>query len=253
MNFDRERHHEATDGSEEEHVRGDRDVGDVEELRQARALGEDRHRLFVADDRDRHDRYAGAHRDLDEATAAEATELVALARELPGALRALGEHEHELLLVVQQAVRVVGVRRNATGARPQRADDRQRAEQVVGEPVDGPAELGLDAVHDHRRVRRDRTAVVGDEERAALPGQVLEALPLDAEPVAVDRVVQAPGEAAHLLAATPAVDVAGPHAVIVVGRGLRTGDRHQLAAGGRCGGVHHVGDLEVLGGVHSDQ
>ena len=131
-----------------------------------------------------------AHRDLDEAAAAEAAQLVAVAVVLAGALRAFGEHEHELLFVVQQPVRVVGVRGDAAAARPQRADDGQRAEQVLGEAVDRAAELCLDAVHDRRRVGRDRAGVVRDEQRAALVGEVLEALPLDAEPVLVDRVVE---------------------------------------------------------------
>ena len=63
------------------------------------------------------DRHAGAHRDLDEAAAPEAAQLVALARTcLPVALRALGEHERELLFVVQQPVRVVGMRGDAAAA-----------------------------------------------------------------------------------------------------------------------------------------
>ena len=131
------------------------------------ALPEDRHRLLVADDRHRHDRHAGAHRDLDEPAAAEAAELVPVAHELAGRLRALGEHEHELLVVVQEPVRVVGVRGDAAGARPQRAEHRERAEEVLGEPVHRAQQLGLDAVHDDRRVGRDRAAVVGDQERAA--------------------------------------------------------------------------------------
>ena len=51
----------------------------------------------------------GPHGDLDEAAAAEAAQLVALGVGLARPLRALGEHEHELLLLAQQAVGVVGV------------------------------------------------------------------------------------------------------------------------------------------------
>ena len=54
-----------------------------------------------------------AHGDLDEAAAPEASELVAVADELAGGLGALGEHEHELLVVVEQPVGVVGVRGHA--------------------------------------------------------------------------------------------------------------------------------------------
>ena len=166
----------------------------LEHLREPVALEDDRHRLLGAHDRDRDDRHAGAHRDLDEAAAPEAAQLVALAVLLAGPLGALGEHEHELFFVVQQPVRVVGVRGDAAAARPQRADDRHRPEQVLGQAVDGAAELRLDAVHDRRRVGRDRARVVGDEQRAAGFGQELEALPLDAEPVLVDRVVQPAGQ-----------------------------------------------------------
>ena len=179
------------------------------------ALEQDRHRLLGADDRDRDDRHAGAHRDLDEAAAPEAVQLVALAEVLAGALGAFGEHERELLVVVQQPVRVVGVRGDAAGAGPQRAEDRQRAEQVLGEAVDRAAELGLDAVHDHRRVRRDRGRVVRDQQRAALAGDVLEAFPLGPEPVLVDRVVDRARERAQVLAAAPRVDVAAPDALVL--------------------------------------
>ena len=141
---------------------------------------------------------------------------------LPVRLGALGEHERELLVVVQEPVRVVGVRGHAAGARPQRADDRERPEQVLGEPVDRAPELGLDAVHDHGRVRRDRAAVVGDQQRAAVAGDVLEALPLGPEPVPVDRVVEPRGRCARsVLAAAPGVDVA--RAIAVVRRGQRSG------------------------------
>ena len=42
-----------------------------------------------------------------------------------------------------------------------------RAEEVLGEAVHRPAEILLDAVHDRRRVGRDRARVVRDEQRAA--------------------------------------------------------------------------------------
>ena len=84
---------------------------------------------------------------------------------------------------------------------------RELAEEVLGEAVDGAQQLGLDAVHDDRRVGRDRAGVVGDQQRTAFEGDVLEPLPLGAEPVAVDRVVQRAGEGAHGLAPAPGVDV----------------------------------------------
>ncbi len=142
-------------------VGGDGEVGEAEQLGEPGALPEDRHRLLVADDRHRHDRHTGAHRDLHESAPAEAPELVAVAHELAGGLGALGEHEHELPVVVQEAVRVVGVRGDAAGARPQRAEDGQLAEEVLGQAVDRAQQLGLDAVHDDRGVGRDGPAVVG--------------------------------------------------------------------------------------------
>ena len=102
---------------------------------------------------------------------------------LAGGLGALGEHEHELLFVVQQPVRVVGVRGDATAARPERADDRQRAEEVLGEPVHrAPSSVSMpcmiDGASDGMAPR-----VVGDEQRAAVVRDVLEPFPLGAEPV----------------------------------------------------------------------
>ena len=126
--------------------------------------------------------HAGPHRDLHEAAAAEAAQLVALAVGLAGALGALGEHEGQLVLLAQEAVGVVGVGEHAADPRPQRADDRHLLEDLVGQAVHGAAELGLDAVHDRRGVGRDGAGVVGHEQRAAVGGDVLEALPLDAVP-----------------------------------------------------------------------
>ena len=164
----------------------------------AAALEHDRHRLLGADDRDRDDRHAGAHRDLDEAAAAEAAELVALGEALAGALRALGEHEHELAFVVQQAVRVVGVRGDAAAARPQRADDRQRAEQVLGEAVDRAAELAVSMPCMIAGASGGiAPAWLATSSAPPCRGQVVEVLPLDAEPVLVDRVVEPPGELAR--------------------------------------------------------
>ena len=80
-------------------------------------VGEDRRGLLGADDADRDDRRAGAHRRLDEPAAAEAAQLVAVLVELLGALAALGEDEHELLLVVEQAVHVGRVRGHAADLR----------------------------------------------------------------------------------------------------------------------------------------
>src|SRR3546814_11877100 len=44
-----------------------------------------------------------------------------------------------------------------------------------GQAIDGPLQLGLDAVHDDRRIAGDRRCVVGDEEGAAVGGDLLQA------------------------------------------------------------------------------
>ena len=196
----------------------------------SRALPDDRHGLLVADDRQRHDGYARPHGDLDEAAAPEASELVPVADELPGGLGALGEHQHELLVVVEQPVGVVGVRGHAAGARPEGADDGQGAEEVLGQSVHRAQELGLDAVHHHRRVRGDGAAVVGHQERAAVERHVLESFPFGPQPVAVHRVVERGGRGAHPFAATPGVD-----AQEVVEQEVVVARRHTGSADGPLG------------------
>src|SRR4051812_8386380 len=90
--------------------RRDREVGETREFRERAQMGEDRRRLLRADDAHGHDRRLRAHGRLDEAAAAEPPQPVAVLVELLGALAALGEDEHELLLVSQEAVDVRGVR-----------------------------------------------------------------------------------------------------------------------------------------------
>ena len=106
--------------------RRDREVEQPGEPLQRLDLGEDRRGLLGADDRDGDDRRAGAHRGLDEAAAAEAAQPVAVLVELLGALAALGEDEHELLLVGEQAVDVGRVRGHAA--------DLRRASRARGSP-----------------------------------------------------------------------------------------------------------------------
>src|SRR5437016_5201469 len=95
---------------------------------------------------------------------------------------------------------------HAAGAGPERAEHGNGAEDVVAQAVDGTPQLLLDPVHDDWRVRRDRAAVIADQQRAPFPRHVLEAFPLDPEPAAVDGFVGAPDEIADALAATPGVD-----------------------------------------------
>ena len=97
--------------------------------------------LLAADDGDRHHRNAGPHGDLDEAAPAESAQPVALGKQLARAFGALGEDQHQLLLVAQQPVGVVGMGGHAAGPGPQRCRRRDGPEQVVGQAVHGPAEL----------------------------------------------------------------------------------------------------------------
>ena len=100
-------------------------------------LGEDRRGLLGPDHRDGDDRRAGAHRRLDEAAAAEAAQAVAVLVELLGALAALGEDEHELALVVEQAVHVGRVRRHGADLGQQHAEARIALEEVLDGEVSG--------------------------------------------------------------------------------------------------------------------
>ena len=174
-------------------------------------VGEDRHRLLRPDDRDGHDRHPRAHRRLDEAAAAEAAQLVAVLVELLGALAALGEDEHELLLVVQQAVHVGRVGGHAADLGHEHAEAGIALEEVLDGQVQRPRAgvLLLDRLEDHRRVGRERAGVVGDQQRAAGGRDVLDPLDLAAEPVVVEPVVdRAVHQALDPLRAAPVGDLA---------------------------------------------
>ena len=191
--------------------RRDREVQEPGQLLQRAELGEHRHRLLRPDHRDRHDRDLRAHRRLDEAAAPEAPQPVAVLVELLGPLAALGEHEHELALVVEQALDVGRVGRDAADLRHQHREQRVALEEVLDGQVHGPRArvLLLDRLEDHRRVGRERARVVGDEQRAAVGRDVLDPLDLAAEPVVVeelvDRLVEQPLDA---LRAAPVGDLA---------------------------------------------
>ena len=171
--------------------RRDRDVEQPGQALDQPELGEGRHRLLGADDGDRDDRGAGPHRGLDEPAAAEAAQAVAVAVELLGPLAALREHEHELLLVEEQAVDVGRVGRDRADLREEHREARVAAEEVLDGQVQRPRAgvLLLDRLGDHRRVGRQRARVVGDEQGAAGGGHVLDALDLDPEPEAVEELV----------------------------------------------------------------
>ena len=202
-----------------------------EQLGQAAGRGDDRHGLLGADHGDRHDGHPGPHGDLHEAAPAESAQLIALGVRLARALRALGKDQGQLLVVVEDAVGVVGVGDDAAAPGPQRSDHRKGPEEVVGQPVHRTAELLLDAVHDRRCVGRDGAGVVGDEERAAGGGDLVQTFPLGAEPAAVHHLVDLAHAGSHTLRATPFVDVAGatPRRLRLGWRG-RGSERQQLGA-----------------------
>ena len=176
-------------------------------LARPRDAEEDGHRLLGADHGDGYHRDARPHGDLDEAAATEAPEAVAVGVGLGRALGPLGEDEDELSLVAQDPAGVVGMSGDTADPGPHGADPRRLAEEVVGQAVDGPAELLFDAVHDHGGVGGDGAGVVGHQQGPTGLRDLLEALPLDPEPVLVERGVELAGQAPHVLGAAPLVDV----------------------------------------------
>ncbi len=141
---------------------------------------------------------------------------------------------------------VVGVGGDATAPGPQRAGQREAPEEVVRQAVHRPAQLLLDAVHDHRGVGRDGPGMVGHQQGAPGGGDALQAVPLGPEPVGVDGVEGGADELAHALAAAPPVDVGQPGGIEVADAGVRrTGDGDQLPAG-PAGGVD-IGQIDDRG------
>ena len=105
-------------------------------------LREDRHRLLGADDADGTICASRPHRRLDEAAAAEAPQPVAVLVELLGALAALREDEHELLLVVEQPVDVRRMGGDAADLRDQHREPGIALEEVLDREVQRAAGAG---------------------------------------------------------------------------------------------------------------
>src|SRR3954454_4377312 len=199
------------EGSAVRERRRQRHVEQAGDALQELEVGEDRRGLLGADDGDRHDRRPRAHRGLHEAAAPEAPQPVAVLVELLGALAALGEDEHQLALVVEQAVHVGRVGGHAADLWRQHREAGIALEEVLHRQIERARArvLLLDRLGDHRRVGRQRSRVVGDEQRAAVGGHVVDALDLDAEPVAVQELDGgAVDEALDALRAPPVVDAA---------------------------------------------
>ena len=124
--------------------------------------------------------------------APEAPQPVAVPVELLGALAALREDQHELALVVEQAMDVRRMRGDPADLRDQHREARKALEEVLDGQVQRPwvRVLLADRLGDHRGVRRQRAGVVGDQQRAAFSGNVLDPLDLDPEPVAIEELDQ---------------------------------------------------------------
>ena len=125
------------------------------ELLQQVELGEHRRRLLGAHHAHGHDRHPRLHGRLHEAAATEAAQPVAVLVELLGALAALGEHQHELLLVVEQPLHVGRVGGHGSHLREQHREARVALEEVLDRDVQRPRVRVLlaDGLADHRRVR----------------------------------------------------------------------------------------------------
>src|SRR5664280_295256 len=236
---------DVAEGPEDEGVGGNREVRQFEGPGHATHAEEDGHRLLGTDHSDGDDGHAGLHGDLHEPAPTEAAEPVAVGVGLGRGLGPLGEHQRQLVLVVQEAVGVVGMCRYAAGPGPQGTDHRDGAEEVVGQSVDRAPELFFDAVHDGGGIRRDGAGMVCDQQGPAVGRDLLQSLPLNPEPVAVQRVVQAAHDGPHVLGATPFVDVGPPRVVGLLAPAAIGGHRqdgHRGTAGG-TGLVVPMGDV----------
>ena len=187
---------------------------------------DDGHGLLGADDGNRHHGHARPHGDLDEAAAPEAPELVAVGIRLRRPLGPLGKDERQLTLFPQQPVGVERLSRHPAGAGPQCPEDGQGAEEVLGQAVHRALQFLLHPVHDHRSVRGDGAGMVGHEQGATLARDVLEPLPLGAEPLGVDRLVERPHHGPGSFGATPLVDVGHPRILEILAVLLADPDGH---------------------------
>ena len=146
-------------GAEQPEVREqrrDREVDQAGEALEQADLRERRHRLLRADDRDRDDRHAArASPPRRSRRGRSAAACSGPCRASRSPLRALGEDEHELLLVVQQAVDVGRMGGHAADLRDEHAEERIALEEVLdGEVQRARARvLLLDRLGDHRRRR----------------------------------------------------------------------------------------------------
>ena len=157
----------------------------------------------------------------DEAAATEALELVALAERLADALEALRPDAHELA-AREHPLGVLGAGEGGTALAGQRAHDRHLEDEVGAERAQEAAGVVVHRQHGHQAVERDGAGVVGDHQRAALGGDVLQAADLEPEPLLGDRAQRRHEEALGQLA----VEAVVVHDVVAVQPA--TYERHQL-------------------------
>ena len=103
------------------------------------------------------------------------------------------------------------VRRHTADLCDELAEERIALEEVLDRQVQRPRAgvLLLDRLGDHRRVGRQRAGVVGDQQRAAEVGHVLDPLDVAAEPVVVEEVPEgAVEQPLDALGAPPVGDLA---------------------------------------------
>ena len=164
--------------------------GHPEQPRQRRDVADQRVDLLGADDRERHDRDAGAQRGAARSRRGRSAGACSAAENgLPMPLKPSGQtptsspppqHPLGVLVAGQRGAALAG----------QLADERHPEDQVGAERPQVPAGVVVDGDHRHQGVDRDRARVVGDDQRAALGGDVLDAADLDPEPLLGDRPQQ---------------------------------------------------------------
>jgi hypothetical protein len=156
--------------------------------------------LLASDHGDRHDRSAGAQRDLCKPAAPEALEPVTLAKRLARALRALREDSHELLLL-EQPLGVAGGGDDSSQL-PHRHGHVGKVERPVEDQEAGMAGQRMlveDRERDHRGVPRKDSPVVRAQQCASVRGDVVDSGGLHPPPTLVEELEQRQGRPRELL------------------------------------------------------
>ena len=193
----------------------DRQVRHAKDLANRFRTPDQRIDLFGAHDRDRDDGDVEREREPREARA-EGAQPVAVAERLRDARDALGEDDH-LLAALEQHERVLARGHDAADPAIERVDRRDVRDEAVVEEARDPSVVHRQRGADHRAVERQRTRVVGDEERGPRPRQVVQPERFDA-PVALveeledgrDALAELEIESERIVVVWPARTVRGP-------------------------------------------